>query len=88
MVLTSGKNQKGLTEIHALLNSLAIEIIAFTPAMAKLATEAFLKYGKGSGHSAQLNFGDCKAYAASKVEGLPLLFKGEDFAKTDVEQVV
>lgn len=46
---------------------------------------AFEIFGKGRGHPAQLNFGDCMAYAVSKLEGLPLLFKGEDFRKTDVE---
>ena len=41
-------------------------------------------YGKGSGHSASLNFGDVFSYALAKVRGLPLLFKGDDFSQTDI----
>ncbi len=48
-------------------------------------SEAYRDFGKGSGHKAQLNFGDCFAYALSKARGEPLLFKGDDFRKTDVE---
>ena len=45
---------------------------------------AFIAYGKGSGHPAQLNFGDLFAYALAKARGLPLLFKGDDFSHTDI----
>src|SRR5205823_12072300 len=55
-----------------------------TEAQARIAREAYLDYGKGSGHPAKLNFGDCFAYALAKVAGEPLLFKGEDLAHTDV----
>lgn len=48
------------------------------------AREAHIKYGKGMGHPAQLNFGDCFSYALAKSLNAPLLFKGEDFAKTDI----
>jgi ribonuclease VapC len=49
---------------------------------------AFVAFGKGSGHPAALNFGDLFAYALAKVRGLPLLFKGNDFAETDIEPAV
>ena len=49
---------------------------------------AFVAFGKGSGHPAALNFGDVFAYALAKVRGLPLLFKGNDFAETDIEPAV
>jgi ribonuclease VapC len=49
-----------------------------------IALEAHRRYGKGSGSGAQLNMGDCFAYAAAAQLGLPLLFKGDDFSKTDV----
>ena len=62
-----------------------IGISPFTEAQAKLARDAYRDYGKGSGHPAQLNFGDCFAYALAKDLGEPLLFKGDDFSKTDVE---
>ena len=49
-----------------------------------LARAAHVRYGKGTGHPAQLNFGDCFSYALAKALGVPLLYKGEDFAKTDI----
>ncbi len=55
-----------------------------TPEQIRIAREAHRRYGKGSGHPAGLNFGDCFAYALAKAVGLPLLFKGDDFARTDV----
>jgi ribonuclease VapC len=51
---------------------------------ARLAREAYRDFGKGSGHRAGLNFGDCFAYALAKATGEPLLFKGDDFNHTDV----
>ena len=56
----------------------------FTHEMYRAAREAFIRYGKGTGHPAQLNFGDCLAYAVAKVRGVPLLYKGQDFAQTDI----
>ncbi len=64
---------------------LKIEIVPFKAEAVAFATDAFLRYGKGRGHPAQLNFGDCISYAVSKVEAMPLLFKGDDFRLTDVE---
>ncbi len=53
---------------------------------ARLAVEADRRYGRGSGHPARLNFGDCLAYAAAKSRGAALLYKGDDFLHTDVER--
>lgn len=50
----------------------------------RAAATAFERYGKGRGHPAQLNFGDCLAYAVAKTHGVPLLYKGTDFALTDI----
>lgn len=55
-----------------------------TEAQAKIAREAYRDFGKGSGHPAQLNFGDCFAYALAKATGEALLFKGNDFTRTDI----
>ena len=55
-----------------------------TEAHARMAREAYRDFGKGSGHPAQLNFGDCFAYALAKDKREPLLFKGDDFGRTDV----
>ena len=52
--------------------------------MADVASQAFATFGKASGHSAKLNFGDCMAYAVSKLMREPLLFRGGDFGQTDV----
>lgn len=55
-----------------------------TKAQARIAREAYRDFGKGSGHPAALNFGDCFAYALARVTGEPLLFKGDDFSHTDL----
>jgi ribonuclease VapC len=55
-----------------------------TEDQARLAREAYRDFGRGSGHPARLNFGDCFAYALAKASNEPLLFKGDDFAQTNV----
>lgn len=55
---------------------------------ARIAREAYRDFGRGSGHPARLNFGDCFAYALAKARNEPLLFKGEDFGHTDVEPAI
>jgi ribonuclease VapC len=78
----------GVTGIHSvqkLIRITKIEIISFGEQEALLAIDAFERFGKGLGHPAQLNFGDCMSYAVAKLQGLPLLFKGDDFRYTDVE---
>lgn len=74
---------QGAAELDRLVASLAIGITPFTPAQAAIARQAFRRFGKGR-HSAQLNFGDCFAYALAKDRGEPLLFKGSDFSQTDI----
>lgn len=61
---------------------LAVEPV--TEEQARVARDAYRDFGKGSGHPAQLNFGDCFAYALAKVSGEDLLFKGNDFVHTDI----
>lgn len=63
-------------------------IEAATEAQARVAREAYRDFGRGSGHPAKLNLGDCFAYALGKVTGEPLLFKGEDFTHTDITPAV
>ncbi len=62
-----------------------IEIIPVSFAQAKTARQAFRVYGKGMGHPAKLNFGDCFAYALARETGEPLLYKGNDFRHTDID---
>ena len=69
--------------LDALIGRAKIEIVPFDAEQAAIARAAFLKYGKGR-HPAALNFGDCAAYALAKSKGAPLLYKGADFAKTDI----
>jgi len=56
--------------------------------MYRLAVEAFEKFGKGRGHPAKLNFGDCMAHAVARHYEVPLLYKGDDFARTDIPSVL
>jgi len=61
-----------------------IEIVPFDAPLAKLALQAFERYGKGNHSKARLNLGDCAAYALAKSKNVPLLYKGTDFANTDI----
>ena len=61
-----------------------VSVVPFSRDMADLASQAFVKFGRASGHQAKLNFGDCMAYAVSAIMRAPLLFKGGDFGRTDV----
>jgi ribonuclease VapC len=70
-------------EIASLLDSLGIDIVPVTPEQGEAAVAAFLRYGKGR-HRAGLNLADCFSYALAKVRRAPLLFKGNDFAMTDL----
>jgi ribonuclease VapC len=70
-----------------LIKEARLVIEPVTEAQAKIAREAYRDFGKGSGHPAKLNFGDCFAYALAKATGEPLLFIGNDFAHTDIMPV-
>jgi ribonuclease VapC len=70
--------------LKAFISPAEINSIPFTFDMYQSAAEAFERYGKGRGHPAQLNFGDCMAYAVAKHYDVPLLYKGRDFARTDI----
>jgi ribonuclease VapC len=71
-------------ELRSVLAAAAIEIVPLTDEIGRTAVEAFERYGKGRGHPAQLNMGDCFAYACARVHGVKLLYKGDDFARTDL----
>lgn len=78
----------GAVLVDKLVSEARIEIEPVTVDQAIRARLAYQRYGRGSGSPAKLNFGDCFAYALSSVTGEPLLFKGDDFAHTDVLRVV
>ena len=67
-----------------LLREAQVMVEPVTEAQARIAREAYRDFGRGSGHPARLNFGDCFAYALAKATNEPLLFKGDDFPNTDV----
>src|SRR5215831_5767006 len=68
-----------------LLREAQITVDPVTEAQARIARDAYRDFGRGSGHPAKLNFGDCFAYALAKVMSEALLFKGDDFAHTDIK---
>ncbi|MGH2831847.1 MAG: type II toxin-antitoxin system VapC family toxin [Solirubrobacteraceae bacterium] len=70
--------------VDELLAVAGIEIETVTASQAQVAREAYRDFGKGSGHPARLNFGDCFSYALARTTAEPLLFKGDDFQHTDI----
>lgn len=74
-----------VSEVDELIDSLGIETVPVGEAEVSAASAAIVRYGKGNGHPAQLNFGDLFSYALAKARTIPLLFKGHDFAATDIE---
>ena|SRR5579862_3392952 len=83
MVLTTRLGHDARPLVFAFLRRLEAEVVAFNEDHLDAATVAFLRFGRGR-HPAALNFGDCMAYAVASVAGLPLLFTGDDFARTDI----
>jgi ribonuclease VapC len=79
---SSGQRQQFFEDLIA---ALRLSIVPVTEQQARTALEAFAVYGKGHGHPAGLNFGDCLAYALANVFAEPLLFKGNDFSFTDIQ---
>lgn len=81
--MVQAKFDKGLADLDHFLLSAGIRIAAVDVAQARTARDAWLRYGKGRSPAA-LNFGDCFSYALAVTTGRPLLYKGDDFAQTDV----
>ena len=86
IVLGTKHDQQGVENLNLLIAALSITIVPFTVEQAQLASAAFLRFGKGR-HPAKLNMGDCFSYALAKSTNQPLLFKGNDFIHTDIDQV-
>ncbi len=72
-------------DVRAFLAAAGVGSVAITTNEVETALAAFARYGKGRGHPAQLNLGDCFAYAAARNHRTSLLFKGDDFSKTDID---
>lgn len=89
MALSSAMNDDDADRlVTRLLGETEIEPVDFTPAMVDVAVRAFRTFGKGRGHPAKLNFGDCMSYAVARVLDVPLLYKGADFARTDIRSAL
>ncbi|SMF22207.1 ribonuclease VapC [Tistlia consotensis] len=86
IVLTARKGGSGVQQLDLLLSVGGFEIVPFDAEQAFAAREAFERFGKGR-HPAALNFGDCAVYALAATRAMPLLFKGNDFARTDIASV-
>jgi ribonuclease VapC len=71
-------------EIEETIEKFDIQIESVTAAQAKIARQAYRDFGKGSGHPANLNFGDCFSYALARDKREPMLYKGDDFVHTDI----
>jgi len=78
----SGKNAS--LALDAFILRSKIQVIEVSPDMGDIAFDAYIKFGKGTGHPAGLNYGDCFAYALAKQKNIALLFKGNDFSRTDI----
>jgi ribonuclease VapC len=87
-VIDGSRDPVASRKLDDLLAEAEISIAPVTEAQAHLARAAYRDFGRGSGHPARLNFGDCFAYALAKESGEPLLFKGDNFAHTDIAGAV
>jgi ribonuclease VapC len=86
IVITSRKGLAGKALLDGLLQDAGIEIVGLDREQAEIARDAWYDYGRGR-HPAALNIGDCCSYALARSSGLPLIFKGDDFARTDLKVI-
>ena len=84
IVLFARLGSEAVDLFDELLEKAGIVVVPFDDEKARAAFDAFRRFGKGQGHPAQLNIVDCAGYALAKARSQPLLFKGGDFARTDV----
>lgn len=85
LVVHGRRGQRAVLLLDDMLRQPPFELAALSEAEALAAYSAFVTFGKGSGHPAALNYGDLFSYALAKVRNLPLLYKGNDFAQTDID---
>jgi ribonuclease VapC len=87
-VIDASRNPVASRRLDDLFREAELIIETVTEAQARIAREAYRDFGKGTGHPAGLNFGDCFAYALAKETGEPILFKGDDFTRTDLSSAL
>jgi ribonuclease VapC len=83
IILDARIGREDSSELDDFMANVGIEVEPVTAGQVRVVRDAYRTYGRGN-HPAALNFGDCFAYALAKTTGLPLLFKGDDFAQTDI----
>lgn len=88
IVMLSKAGVLGVRRLDSLLRRFAIEVCSVDQPQADAATDAYLAYGRGSGHPAKLNYGDTFSYALASVRDEPLLFVGDDFSHTDIRSAL
>jgi ribonuclease VapC len=84
VVIDASRDPIASRRFDELVDTAGLRIEPVTHDQARIARDAYRDFGKGSGHKASLNFGDCFAYALARSTGEPLLFKGNDFGHTDI----
>ena len=84
IVLFGRSGENAVRALDAFLHRSGVTVVEVSPRTADVAFDAYRRYGRGTGHPAKLNYGDCFAYALAKQSGAPLLFKGGDFTHTDI----
>jgi ribonuclease VapC len=84
VVIDASRDPVASRRFDELVEAAELRVEAVTAGQARIARDAYRDFGKGSGHKAGLNFGDCFAYALAKATGEALLFKGDDFGHTDI----
>lgn len=87
MVVEFRQGEVGCRDMDRLIENLGLDVVSFDRSHIQAAREAFRRFGEGR-HRAALNFGDCCAYALARSLDLPLLFKGDDFALTDLKRAL
>lgn len=87
-VIDGSRDPVASRRLNDLLREARFVIEPVSEAQAHIARDAYRDFGRGSGHPARLNFGDCFAYALAKAISEPLLFKGDDFSRTDIESAL
>jgi len=88
IVLDAQRKASISAQLDDLILDLGIVVEPVTFEQARIARQAYSQYGKGNGHPAHLNFGDCFTYALARVKREPVLFKGDEFAHTDLRSAI
>ncbi|SHF81763.1 ribonuclease VapC [Jatrophihabitans endophyticus] len=88
IVIDSRRDPVLSAQLDELLQRTKTGVVTVTPSQARVARQAYREFGKGSGHRAQLNFGDCFSYALAVETGERLLYKGDDFVHTGIRSAL